>query len=236
MRPGLGIAGARSTPSQIPSESAREVVVSKRRVLVAAVGVAIACLLTVMVSRRLSMHLDLMVEEIGSLRSELAELKRQSSLNAGLVALGESARLNRVAPVAQADTPAATRPETPQASADKDKDKVDEGSEEKIVEHTNQRFRSEPIDGEWSATGVREVRSAMARELPAGSQLLNIECRSTLCRIEASHRDLDGYRKFADSSFLSAEKMPWKGGFLSSVTEQTGSRVSSVSYHWREGT
>lgn len=206
-----------------------------RNVVLAAIGVAVACLLIAVLGKRRPTASELTGDEIESLRSELADVKRQSLLNGGLLALGESSRLSRVPLAAPTDTPVAPPPTSPQPSADEEKAKAEEqASEAKIMDDATQRFRAEAIDAEWSATAPGAVRSAIASNVPAGSQLVNVECRSTSCRIEASHRDLDEFRKFVDTSFISREKKLWTAGFLAAVTEQTGSSVSSVTYYWRE--
>jgi hypothetical protein len=209
--------------------------VRMRNVVLTVVGVAVACLSIAVLGKRRPTRSELTGEEIESLRSELADVKRQSLLNGGLLALGESTRLSRVPLAAPTDTPVATQPAAPQSSVDEEKEKAEaQASEAKIMDEASQRFRAEAIDAEWSATAPGVVRSAIASNIPAGSQLVNVECRSTSCRIEASHRDLDGFQKFVDTSFMSREKKLWSAGFLSAVTEQTGASVSSVTYYWRE--
>ncbi len=53
----------------------------------------------------------------------------------------------------------------------------------------NKRFQSEVTDLKWATPEQTRLRNSYDTVSPAGSMLLDLGCRSTLCRIEVSHVD-----------------------------------------------
>ena len=75
-------------------------------------------------------------------------------------------------------------------------------------------------------------------DLPSyrGSLVVDVECRGESCRIEASHPDVAGYKRFIQSTFMTEAARPWNGGLETLVSTESPSNVTSVSYFGREKT
>ena len=72
------------------------------------------------------------------------------------------------------------------------------------------RFYAEGTDRNWRRESESWIQSRVEQSLPNGSHLVAIECRSSICRVETSHKDKDTYRKFARDSLARAD-FGWKG-------------------------
>ncbi|HEY0987512.1 MAG TPA: hypothetical protein VGD80_10695, partial [Kofleriaceae bacterium] len=101
-----------------------------------------------------------------------------------------------------------------------------------------QAFADQARDESWAArvrTSLGERLDAVSRSL--GSSLRDIECRSTMCRVEMQYRDGDASRQFVARAFTAPEDRAWNGPVLY-MPARMGSDGSLVvvMYLAREGT
>lgn len=98
------------------------------------------------------------------------------------------------------------------------------------------RFEQETSDPGWHAAS--ELGSKLNEVLPAGSALRSLECRSSMCRIETTHRDLEAYRAFTEHFLLPGARAPlWSGAGFFHVThepQRPGDELVAVVYLGRE--
>ena len=55
------------------------------------------------------------------------------------------------------------------------------------IEVMDVEFRAEVVDGRWSPEATDLIREAFEREELAGTDVYDMQCRSTLCRLEVEH-------------------------------------------------
>jgi hypothetical protein len=96
-------------------------------------------------------------------------------------------------------------------------------------------FYAEDSDPAWSRGAEKLTISALTSALPSASKIGAVECRTTLCRMESVHRDLDAYGAYVEAAFASRDRELWNGGFATFITERTGAEVRVVSFFAREG-
>jgi hypothetical protein len=110
-----------------------------------------------------------------------------------------------------------------------------EPSTEELRDALEVRFNDEAPDRSWSAQAAQEARAQVDAHLPADSRVLGVDCRTTLCRVETSHRSLENYRNFLTASFLSSE-FEWQGPVMATILrEESSGGVVSVAYLTRPG-
>lgn len=72
-------------------------------------------------------------------------------------------------------------------------------------------------DGEhatpWSRAAVQRAREKLPGALPPGSEVVGVECRGKLCRLESRHRDAESFDQYVEAVFLQARSQLWNGGF-----------------------
>jgi hypothetical protein len=97
-------------------------------------------------------------------------------------------------------------------------------------------FAEEAADPGWSSEAERTVQQKLLRVTPRASDVRSIECRSSMCRIETTHRDAGDYERFVLSAFKDPESQVWNGNaFSTSLRLDDRGGVVSVSYLAREG-
>lgn len=72
-------------------------------------------------------------------------------------------------------------------------------TEARIADHVQRLdddFHGESVDAEWSANSLVRLQTVMSRDELAGSSAYEMQCHSTLCRIEIEHDDKDGLGEF----------------------------------------
>jgi hypothetical protein len=105
-----------------------------------------------------------------------------------------------------------------------------------IVAEIDARFFREPAQAAWGQAAARRASAVLARLHTPGTRLGRIECRETLCRIEAVHRDLAAYRTFAMAVIRGRRKdQLWDGGVNSQAISQSRDGVGTVTFLSREG-
>lgn len=99
-------------------------------------------------------------------------------------------------------------------------------------EHLDQELAMQPADEEWSLAAAEQIATAVGEAMLEGSQLLQAECRTTLCRAEVVHEskaDLDLFME----RFHAA--LSWQTNSRNHTTNYQDGRVETVVYLAREG-
>jgi hypothetical protein len=104
-----------------------------------------------------------------------------------------------------------------------------------LLARLDARFAGEPATA-WGDGAQTRARQVLGRLVTPGSTLGGVACRATLCRIEASHRDLEAYNTFAMAVIRSRRKDGlWNGWVTSRVRTRSAASVSTVTFLAREG-
>jgi hypothetical protein len=109
-----------------------------------------------------------------------------------------------------------------------------QAEEQKIAE----QFASEPVDPRWNA--LDQVTPKLKNALPAGSSVQNVDCKSTLCRIDTTHVSAETYASYVDHYLLSDKRAPeervWPGSarFVTNGNLEEDGPVSSTIFLLRE--
>jgi hypothetical protein len=108
-----------------------------------------------------------------------------------------------------------------------------------LLDHYDVAFATENVDSEWAARARGIAEERLNADLPPGSSVRSIDCRTSMCRIESSHADRDSYTQFARQSFQDPGTSIWNCGSFSTIVNddsQPGSPIMVVSYVSRDGT
>ena len=108
-------------------------------------------------------------------------------------------------------------------------------SEAEALAQLDDKFEAEERDPNWSGPAATQATRALTSDLPSGSTLGSVECRTNLCRVESSHPSLDAFQSFVHSALLSRDKKLWNGGFSAQVVAQGPLGVKAVTYIAKEG-
>lgn len=143
-------------------------------------------------------------QDIVRLGAELASLRQESG--AGTMHSELSRLQNEVRGLRQ------RLEDSDKLASDDDADVTDTGPEtpkdrEVLAQEQQQRhfermqvietsFQREPIDTQWSADTANLINQALERDELKQTQVVDTECRSTLCRLEITHPDLDAAGEF----------------------------------------
>jgi hypothetical protein len=105
--------------------------------------------------------------------------------------------------------------------------------QETRLEAIETSLRRESIDATWAAQAAHAIDQAMGDKTLEGSVLHDLECRSTLCRIEVTNKDPQARSAFELRFFMAvAQLLP--RATLRTVENQDGSS-STVLYLARDG-
>jgi hypothetical protein len=96
-------------------------------------------------------------------------------------------------------------------------------------------FDQEAPDPTWAQRAKAIADAKLPALLPEGSAVRSFECRSTLCRLETSHRDVPSYFQFAKSVFVDSGAQLWNAPTYSAPLNDNVSEGLMVSYIAREG-
>ena len=171
--------------------------------------------------------------ELEELRGELEALRAESSQRALLAARlsGASRRIER-----DIDRPSEVDSEEESWEEDLEEGAEDSAlTEADVVAGVDSTFDAEAADASWSSSATIEAEAALEAGLPSGSRLGKVECRSSLCRAETFHANVDEFQSFVSESFLGRERASWNGGFYAAIIDQSEDVVSAVSYIAKEG-
>ena len=97
-------------------------------------------------------------------------------------------------------------------------------------------FVAERPDPAWTEAANRLADARLGAALPASSALRSVECRSSLCRIETVHPDMEHYQRFFQRAFVDQDTRAWNGAVTTAeLTEAGDGSVHVISYLAREG-
>jgi hypothetical protein len=170
--------------------------------------------------------------QVAALRAQLKALEGELAQQQSLLAR-EAVGRDRIPPKTPVAVPAAP---AEQVGEEVVAEKPEPTSRE-IVAQIDAKFFREPAQTAWGQGAAGRARSVLRRLVKPGSELGAVDCRETLCRVEARHRDLDAYQAFA-TAVLDDERDQdglWNAGLNSQVVEQSPTAVSSVTFLSREG-
>lgn len=129
------------------------------------------------------------------------------------------------APAANAESAASQVPANPAANSDR------LPTQEQVQETVLSAYAKEENDSSWSRNAERQITAELNHELPDGSRLLSVECRTTMCYIEVSHTD-----DTIAGSFLMKAFREWHGGVMVAGQEKNGTGATQALVAFRENT
>jgi hypothetical protein len=98
------------------------------------------------------------------------------------------------------------------------------------------KFESESVDRDWRPE--RDLSGNVTGILPVGSAIRKLDCRSSMCRLETSHKDTASYMAFTQSVVaMDGGSSVWMGPVLFNVIQESGrpeNDVIAVAYLGRE--
>ena len=127
--------------------------------------------------------------------------------------------------------PALSPPSAPPAAAD-------EVPPAQIVVGIDAAFYRQPARTAWGKDAAALVAEALSRRPAVGTTVAGIDCRQTMCRIEAVHPDLEVYRSFV-MALMRGRSQPggvWNGAVNSQAVSVAPGAVRTVTFLAREGT
>ncbi len=158
-------------------------------------------------------------------------------------AVAESARPQEPAPrevivvSAAAAEPSGPPPEPPAAESGVTADSPQAADEYDLSVHEAQAqvaatFDVERLDWSWSAAAETSLRRAVETELPERSRLRQVECRSTMCRVDVEHAELDGHTALVRALIA---RRPWNAPMYAPPPANSGDGLSATLFVAREG-
>jgi hypothetical protein len=108
-----------------------------------------------------------------------------------------------------------------------------------IVARIDARFYREPAETEWGKQAFRRTTAVFRRLATPSTRLGRIECRATMCRVQATHRDVDDFQAYvtsvaADPIDPRDESRLWNAGFTAQVVSTSPDGVDAITYVSRE--
>jgi hypothetical protein len=113
----------------------------------------------------------------------------------------------------------------------------DEVPPAQIVAGIDAGFYREPAGTAWGQGAAARVADLLARRPTPGTAVAGIDCRQTMCRIEAGHLDLPAYRSFV-MALMRERRQPdgvWNGALNSQAVAVAPGAVRTVTFLAREG-
>jgi hypothetical protein len=168
--------------------------------------------------------------EIARLRMEIDQLKGMMASQRVLIASAPTR------PTGAGKEETGRRP--PQAGSADQQDQAGpppDPTPKEVVRHVDSQFFAEPGDTPWGRWATAQAATALPAVLPPGSSLGKIECRETLCRIEARHADLASFQKFSRALVRGEAKGLWNAPMTSLVIAQSADALQAITFVAREG-
>jgi hypothetical protein len=207
----------------------------KPHTLAVAAGVTIAIAVFYFDRRQSRQELDRMQEVVARLEQDKA---RVAALPVPVVRMQEVRTEPSAPPAAEPTRAGVAEPSSPPATRPRASPAVLSPLEAFSPIHDTMEalFASEPTDASWAREARRTAEGAVTSQLPPGSRLTAVDCRSTLCRIESNHETGEEAQRFV-GALTEAGKRPWNGTLTAGPVEhdaRTG-RTVYVTYLLREG-
>ena len=117
---------------------------------------------------------------------------------------------------------------------------MDEAPQVEAEEHAirlESAFEGEKPDAHWTAAVSVLFSNRVLPHLGAGSKMLSIECRKSMCRLMSAHADPESYQSFVRTAFRDQTTQLWNGSGFAMATpdrDPDGRRIA-VAYLAREG-
>ncbi|WP_437670353.1 hypothetical protein [Sorangium sp. So ce131] len=67
---------------------------------------------------------------------------------------------------------------------------------ERVVQEISGRFDAEPVDSRWADEARNNVEAAVEPFLSTSVDIRSVSCKTSMCRLEVVHDDVEGYRSF----------------------------------------
>ncbi len=94
-------------------------------------------------------------------------------------------------------------------------------------------YVQEHADPAWAEATADQIVESWTAQLPAGSSIADIECRTTLCRVEVRHEGEAGHAAILDA--VVGGTFFWSGAGSFELEQDPGGPPRSVAYLAREG-
>jgi hypothetical protein len=106
-----------------------------------------------------------------------------------------------------------------------------------VRDHIDQLFYAEAVDAAWNQEATWKLEKAVPALLPPGSVMRRVECRSSMCRIESSHANIDQFGIFVRNAFMNNDTRISESGFFAGILSEPapGQPVVTVAYMARKG-
>jgi hypothetical protein len=169
-------------------------------------------------------------EEVRRLNSRIAEVEAASARR--LAVLGRQMEQATPKPSLEAESASQKSGDSEGQPAEAEPDEAEQQAE--IVAQLENEFQAEPHDPGWSRGAIAEATRALSQDLPRGSKLGAVVCRTNMCRIESFHDDVQAFQSFVKSALLSRGKQLWNSAFNSYVVEQSPTGVAALTFIGRE--
>ncbi len=93
-------------------------------------------------------------------------------------------------------------------------------------------LNSESIDETWQASAQMKINEVIDGTQLAGTDLVDLDCRDTLCKLEVSHHDETALEEFEENF---AHQLAWNTSRFSTTEQGADGRVYHTIYLSREG-
>ncbi|WP_437571573.1 hypothetical protein [Sorangium sp. So ce542] len=103
---------------------------------------------------------------------------------------------------------------------------------ERVLEETSRQFDAEPIDPRWAGDARADVERAIEPLLSASVNVRSVSCKTSMCRLEAVHEDMDGYSAFMDQVLRSEI---CRNCFVTKTGEEQDGSLAMTLFLAREG-
>jgi hypothetical protein len=146
-------------------------------------------------------------------------------------------RLSRPAELARAaqPLPAAKLPAEPEAPARepaRDTEPVAPEPEDQVA-HVDTLYAAQPVDRNWAAVAVRKLDDGLRRYFGERSRMMQVDCRTSLCKVSVSHQDIAVQMAFVKQAFSVSDY--WPGARMAWRRQNPDGTVTSELYFVKDG-
>lgn len=151
---------------------------------------------------------EALIGEVATLREELRSMRQdQNILSHELSKANESINAKNLDSKEQRRVPEDRSTKTKPILSDEERlEREARFLEEEVVPELDHRLSMESRDRTWSKQAERMLLDSFNKSEIQGSKIVNVDCRSTFCRLEIEHDDMKSRMKYTDKVF---ETLPW---------------------------
>ena len=102
---------------------------------------------------------------------------------------------------------------------------------DRIVAKLHEQLDGQPTDADWSHRAAEQFAAQLRAQALGHSRLLDVDCRTTTCRVEVAHTQEGGAEHFCEELVSS---IPWNGEVFFRTSDDAG-ESRTVVYVSREG-